>query len=281
MEAEDLVKRWERLQLTTKESVPFQVNPEGSKKEDRMGEHCIMGRAMVERTVNIEAFRTTMSQVWRLDGWVRFIEIGDQSFIIEFQKLEDKDKFLGGRPWFFDRSLLSLQEVDDTVSINKTQFSYKPFWVQLHNLPLATMNEEVGTQFAASIGHVIRVETELDGRVWGRCLRVRVAVDIHKPLLRGKWMLFEAKEHWISFKYERLQNFYFHCGILNHKGKNCNKLRYENQDEDQAPLQFGAWLQAQPVHSNVFNLHKYGGSKRGGSEEDNGGKHGNNKQRGD
>ncbi|XP_042962496.1 uncharacterized protein LOC122296768 [Carya illinoinensis] len=238
MEAEDLVKRWERLQLTTEESIPFHVNPEGSKKEDRMSEHCIVGRAMVERPVNSEAFRTTMSQVWRLDGWIRFIEIGDQSFIIEFQKLEDKDKVLGGRPWFFDRCLLSLQEVDDTVSINKTQFRYEPFWVQLHNLPLATMNEEVGSQFAASIGHVIRVETESDGRGWGRCLRVRVAVDILKPLLRGKWMRFEEEEHWISFKYERLQNFCFHCGILNHKGKNCNKLRFENQDAEQAPLQF-------------------------------------------
>ncbi|XP_042954408.1 uncharacterized protein LOC122290790 [Carya illinoinensis] len=236
MEAEDLVKRWEGLQLTTKESAPFQVKLEGLKKEDRKKEHYIVGRAMAERTVNSEAFKTTMSQVWRLEGWVRFIEIGDQSFIIEFQKLEDKDKVLGGRPWFLDRSLLSLQEVDETISINRIQFRYEPFWVQLHNLTLATMNEEVGAQFAASTGHVILVETKLDGRTWGRCLRVRVAVDIHKPLLRGKWMLFEEKEYWISFKYERLQNFCFHCGILYHKVKNCNKLWYENQEEDQAPL---------------------------------------------
>lgn len=88
--------------------------------------------------------------------------------------------------WFFDRSLLTLQEIDDAVSINGLKFRYEPFWVQLHKLPLATMNEKVGEQFAASIGHVIRVEAELDGRAWGRCLRVRVAVDLHKTLLRGK-----------------------------------------------------------------------------------------------
>ncbi|XP_042980022.1 uncharacterized protein LOC122310208 [Carya illinoinensis] len=118
---------------------------------------------MSKRTVNSEAFRTTMPQVWRMEGWVKFIEIGNQSFLIEFQKLEDREKVLGGRPWFFNRSLLTLQEVDDTVSINRVQFRYKSFWVQLYNLPLPSMNEEIGAQFAASIGHVIRVKTKLDG----------------------------------------------------------------------------------------------------------------------
>ncbi|XP_041004014.1 uncharacterized protein LOC121249369 [Juglans microcarpa x Juglans regia] len=111
-----------------------------------------------------------MSQVWRLEGWVRFKEVGGQSFLIEFQQVTNKEKVLSGRPWFFDRNLVTLQEVDDSVSINSMHFKFEPFWVQLHNLPLATMTEEVGNQFGASIGHVIRVDAEFDGLAWGRCL---------------------------------------------------------------------------------------------------------------
>ncbi|XP_042972731.1 uncharacterized protein LOC122304523 [Carya illinoinensis] len=281
MEAQDLTKRWERLQLTTEESSPIEVKLDGPKERIRMGEYCIVGRAMVEKMVNSKAFRTTMSQIWRLQGWVKFKEIGDQSFLIEFQELADKEKVLGGRPWFFDRCLLSLQEIDAKVSINSMQFRFEPFWVQLHNLPLATMTEEVGIQFVESIGHVIRVDAEVDARAWGHCLRVRVAVDLHKPLLKGKWMLFEDQEHWISFKYERLHNFCFHCGILYHKGKNCNSIRHEQQKEDQAPQQYGHCLRAQPMHTDIFSVRKYSGSKGGASGGARGGAYGGNSNQGE
>lgn len=79
------------------------------------------------------------------------------------------------------------------MAINTMQFKFEPFWVQLHNLPLATMNEEVGLQFGASIRHVIRVDTEANGLAWGKCLRVRVAVNIHRPLMRGRWLSYEGK----------------------------------------------------------------------------------------
>lgn len=103
--------------------------------------------------------------------------------------MANKDKILSGCPWFFYRSLLTLLEVDETISINALHFGFEPFWVRLHNLPLATMTKKVGEQFAASISHVIKVEAEVDGCAWGRCLQVRVAVDIHKPLLKGKWLI--------------------------------------------------------------------------------------------
>ncbi|XP_042939500.1 uncharacterized protein LOC122274531 [Carya illinoinensis] len=149
-------------------------------------------------------------------------------------------------------------EVDGTASINELHFAYEPFWVQLHNLPLATMTEELGEQFAESIGNVIRVDTEADGRAWGRTLRVRVAVDIHKPLLRGKWIKFREKKHWISFKYERLQNFCFQCGVLFHKGKDCTRLRPEHRGEEEAPTQFGPWLRGQPRNINFFDSRQQG-----------------------
>ncbi|KAF5452999.1 hypothetical protein F2P56_027947 [Juglans regia] len=142
-----------------------------------------------------------MAQVWRLEGWVRFKELGDHQFLIEFQFLIDKNKVLSGRPWFFDRKLLTVQEVDDSDVLNSIQFKFEPFWVQLHNLPLAAMSEELGIQFGATLGHIIKVDADSDGSAWGRCLRVRVAIDIHKPLLRGRWLNFNGHHYWISFKY--------------------------------------------------------------------------------
>ncbi|XP_042979843.1 uncharacterized protein LOC122310019 [Carya illinoinensis] len=145
-----------------------------------------------------------MSQIWRLEGWVRFKDLNEQCFLIEFQSKKDKEKILSGRPWCFDRNLLTLQEVDESMSINAVNFQYEPFWVQCYNVPLAAMNEKIGEKIGKCLGHVIRVDVDSDGSAWGRCLRIRVAVDLHKPLLRGKWLGFENQKLWISFKYERL-----------------------------------------------------------------------------
>ncbi|XP_041017882.1 uncharacterized protein LOC121260096 [Juglans microcarpa x Juglans regia] len=193
MEVEDLATQWERLHLSKEESYFFHINPKNYTEEDARGKNCLVGKALTKKSVNNEAFRVTMSQIWKLEGWVIFKELGEQCFLIEFQKLIDKDRVLSGCPWFFDRHRLTMMEVDETISIHALQFRFEPFWVQLHNLPLATMTEEFGQQFAGSIGHVIRVEAEADGRAWGRCLRVRVAVDLHKPLLRGKWLMLGEK----------------------------------------------------------------------------------------
>ncbi|XP_041020491.1 uncharacterized protein LOC121262146 [Juglans microcarpa x Juglans regia] len=185
MEEEDLTTRWKRLHLSKEENSVFHIKPEERKEGSLRGKLCIIGRVLFGKIVHNEAFGTTMSQLWRLGGWVRFKDLNDQCFRIEFQQVQDKEKVLSIRPWCFDRNLLTLQEVDENVSINAMQFRYEPFWIQCHNLPLAAMTEDIGEQFGSSLGHVIRVDVESDGSA-RRCLRIRVAVDLHKPLLRGE-----------------------------------------------------------------------------------------------
>lgn len=53
---------------------------------------------------------------------------------------------------------------------------------------------------------------------------------------------FQRKTRWITFQYERLPKFCFHCGVIIHGRTECpkrNMMRQQNQ-----PLQFGLWLRA-------------------------------------
>ncbi|XP_041000608.1 uncharacterized protein LOC121246495 [Juglans microcarpa x Juglans regia] len=157
MEEEELAKRWERLNLSREDSDVFPVSTEVMKDMEDRGKLRIIGGVMTDKGINHQAFRITMSQVWRLEDWVKFKEMGDHMFLIEFQSLPDKERVLAGRPWSFDRKLLSLQEVDEDVPIGAIQFKFEPFWVQMHNLPMSVMNEEMREQFGSLIGKVIRV----------------------------------------------------------------------------------------------------------------------------
>ncbi|XP_042964752.1 uncharacterized protein LOC122298976 [Carya illinoinensis] len=228
MADDDLTKQWEKLHLSTEETTVVQFKIEGAHTNNSIqGKLCIIGRVLSERGVNNKAFRSTMSKIWRLEGWICFKDLNEQCFLIEFQSKKDKDKVLSGRPWCFDRNLLTIQEVDESMSINVVNFQYEPFWVECYNVPLAAMNEGIGIQIGESIGRVIRVDANSDGSTWGCCLRIRVAIDLHKPLLRGRV---------------------------------CVRPYFEAQREEKQQLQFGPWLRAQPMNTSIFDKRKYGGN---------------------
>lgn len=63
-------------------------------------------------------------------------------------------------------------------------FSQEPFWIQLHDLPFAGLNKSMGEKLGATIGRVMLVDADENGMRWGSFLRVKVLVDITKPLAR-------------------------------------------------------------------------------------------------
>ena len=62
------------------------------------------------------------------------------------------------------------------------------------------------------------------GVLLGKCIRVRVRIDVTKRLVRGKKIIIERGEsRWVNFKYERFLNFCYKCGLLSHALKDCPK----------------------------------------------------------
>ncbi|XP_042949100.1 uncharacterized protein LOC122281356 [Carya illinoinensis] len=186
MVEEELTRRWEGFQLTDVENEVLELPIVVDKEAESRGKHCLLALILTEKGANKKAFKDTMSQIWKLDGWVSFKDMGDHMFLIEFQFQLDMEKVILGRPWFFDRSIVAIQLFDGSIPFNEIVFNYELFWVQIHNLPLNSMNQEVGGQVGAIIGKVLKVDVDEEGWGWGRCLRVQVEVDLYKPLVRGK-----------------------------------------------------------------------------------------------
>jgi hypothetical protein len=109
-------------------------------------------------------------------------------------------------------------------------------------MPLSCMNREVGFQIGQSIGIVENIDVTGDGVGWGRCLRVRVYVDITKPLDRGRALVVNGKSLWVSFKYEKLPQFCYHCGRIYHVDKPCTSKTSFCINENVSAKSWGAWL---------------------------------------
>ncbi|XP_042969146.1 uncharacterized protein LOC122301843 [Carya illinoinensis] len=251
---EDLSKLWEGLTLTEDEQAFVKVSDKDLMEAAQRGSFCLLAKVITERIFNKEAFRSTMLQVWKLEGAVTFTELGESSFIMEFEMTTDKDKILRGRPWTFDRSLIGIQDIDSSLPPSAVSFSLEPFWVQIHNIPFACMTESYGHQIASAIGKVLKVEVNRDGQGWGKCLRVFVEVDITKPLARGRWVVAGERKVWSAFKYERLQSFCFRCGVIMHQGRGC----YNQRPQEDQPAQYGPWLRATPNKTPFISTKSYG-----------------------
>lgn len=53
-------------------------------------------------------------------------------------------------------------------------------------------------------------------------MRVRVAVDVTKPLRRGRVITWDqGRERWALFMYKRLPKICYWCGHLSHDNKEC------------------------------------------------------------
>ncbi|XP_059446458.1 uncharacterized protein LOC132178004 [Corylus avellana] len=257
--ADELEKLCGKITLTEGERVGV-VICEGEIADGReKGERCLVGRIGGERRVNKEVFRFVLSRIWRLSGSVLFKEVLDNVWVFEFEEISDKRRVLEGRPWSFDRQILVLQEFDGTTPPSQLVFSHSPFCVQVHEMPLLCMNKAVGVKIGESLGSVEDVDVAGDGDGWGRCLRIRVNINLLEPLERGRALQVGGKSHWVIFKYEKLPMLCFDCGRILHWRQGCPVQTHQKRTNDGRTKEWGVWIRAEePRRSN-------GGDRDGGT----------------
>lgn len=143
-----------------------------------------------------------------------YIDMGENKYLIEFQKEEDLQRVINGRPQSFDQWLVCLQKFDGCLSSNEVPFNKEVFWLQVHNILLACMTQEVGMMIDECVGKVVKVNADQWKLGWGKFLRLKVEVDITKgDSDEGTFLIVGGQQTWIQFKYERLSNFTLNVGV--------------------------------------------------------------------
>lgn len=79
---------------------------------------------------------------------------------------------------------------------------------------------------------------------WGRWLRVRVQIELDRPLLRGLKIKFtDGRESMVViFRYERLSDFCYTCGMLSHIEDNCHERRIAAEHGEVPCREYGDWM---------------------------------------
>lgn len=122
-----------------------------------------------------------------------------------------------------------------------------PFWIQIHGLELQLLTRYVGEVLDSMIGKVKEVDGTDNLTAWGKCLRARVLIDVAKPLIRGSKVVFSGSSYVVVLRYERLSEFCYVCGKLNHLEKDCPTIFAEEEVSVREKRKYEAWLKADGV----------------------------------
>ena len=151
----------------------------------------LLVKLLTTKAFNIEAFKTSLRSQWKLDKMPLVRQVGANLFMFAFHSEEALEKVLFMRPWSYDKHLVLIKRFVGDTQPQSVKFSEETFWIRVQNLPIKSMTQEVSESIGKAIGTVDRVDIPPGEVGWGRFLRLRVSIDITKPLLRGKRVRFE------------------------------------------------------------------------------------------
>ena len=135
-----------------------------------------------------------------------------------------KRRALEDGPWMFGKDLVVIVNFDQSKLVEELEFAHIPIWVRATKMPLGMMNRLVGEAIGEDIGEFMEMDREEDGTAVGRFLRIKVRLDIRKPLMR--WVTLNVGEDekalWCPLVYEYLPDFCYTCALIGHIDKSCH-----------------------------------------------------------
>ncbi|KAL5836692.1 hypothetical protein ACOSQ3_013861 [Xanthoceras sorbifolium] len=248
MATDEILRLCEALSLSEEDGPVLDIAGDVQADGIRSIEHCLVGKILSRRKVNREAFRGTIEQIWGTVGRIEIEMVGDNVFVFHFQSLEDKAMVWSRGLWHFDKNLIVLEKPVGPGEISQLRFQFSELWIHIYNIPLACMNCKVARLIAEEVGTIVKFPMDSKD-LWGKFLRIKVRIDITKPLKRGIRMRLENFETMITalIKYERLPDFCYGCGFIGHAVRECHNSEVRKSIMEGVEPKFGVWLRASPL----------------------------------
>ena len=102
----------------------------------------LAGRLIACKTINRNKIKAILSKAWKTTSGVSMNDVGDNLFLFRFNTEDGRQTILDLALWFVEGFLLVLKPCSTFTPICNIDFTWSPFWVQVHNLPLDRMYQE-------------------------------------------------------------------------------------------------------------------------------------------
>uniref|UniRef100_A0A803MD25 CCHC-type domain-containing protein n=1 Tax=Chenopodium quinoa TaxID=63459 RepID=A0A803MD25_CHEQI len=161
-----------------------------------------------------------MKSAWRLSKGMVVREIESNIFMFQFFTFVDKTHVMEEGLWTFDGAPLILKEVKEGIQPSELTFDTIRIWVKAEDVPLNKRTKSMAISMASNMGSFVEFD-ETDPIGWSKYMRFRVDLNLKKRLRRGMRIAVSNGSKWVKFKYEKLIDFCFACGLIGHSHQKC------------------------------------------------------------
>lgn len=211
-------------------------------QQGQSGPVTLAGKLITEKNYNVFALIDVMVKAFRPKGRLTARDWGKGLIIFSFESVQDREWVLKNQPWHFDGFPFVVKGLTGLEQPSAVALSKACLWVRVFDLPLACRSEAVFQLIGGRIGMLECYEKPsiLDPTEY---FRLKVEINITKPLLRGLNIKIGGDVLWLPFSYESLPNYCFNCGKLGHFYKSCAS-RDRDDNTAIANMLFGPSLRA-------------------------------------
>ncbi|XP_019183642.1 PREDICTED: uncharacterized protein LOC109178463 [Ipomoea nil] len=147
------------------------------------------------------------------------------------------ERVLDDGRWAYENATLVCKQVIDGKLPEDVVLDTVDMWLQVHGLLTGHTSDKILEQIGNYLGTFVKCDDRFVIVPWKAFYRIRVAIPVDKPIKRRMNFVKRDKSTcWVSFKYERLHNFCFYCGLLGHLYKFCIHARNATLSVEQYPF---------------------------------------------
>ncbi|KAK1598116.1 hypothetical protein QYE76_018743 [Lolium multiflorum] len=199
-----------------------------------------IGKVHTSRNFSAEALFGKMKAVWNLSREPICREAGENLFVFTMHCLGDWKKVVHQGPWTFRGWAVMIQDYDGKEDPVKISFDGLHVWAQIHGIPELYRKVHIVDDLARRIGKVREVQMTPKLFYEGNYVRIRVLVNVGKPLTRVVSLNVEGEgKKLLLVKYEKVPFFCKHCGLMGHNHEECGDGVWTARQ-----LQFGDFMLA-------------------------------------
>ncbi|CAN1797686.1 hypothetical protein LINPERHAP1_LOCUS21380 [Linum perenne] len=178
-------------------------------------ELCVVGLLLTDKRFNFPVFQSTMVGIWRPGRKMEIEDLGNKLILFRFNHITELRRVVDSGPWTFDQSMLIMRELKAGETPMMVELCYVDFWVRVGDLPVGLFSLTVGKALGDFVGKFLEFEVNNVYTGPESYMRIRVRVDVRKPLRREKKVRKVGGEALMcKFQYERLGHTDKFCEVL-------------------------------------------------------------------
>ncbi|OMP12130.1 reverse transcriptase [Corchorus capsularis] len=225
---------------------PIEIVLEVAREEvSRAIRYALIGKIVADRALNRKGVFNVIRSIWGSRDLEDVRELGKNLYGFSFKTRKGLEFALNNGPWAIIGHHLILQRWEISKGVKEIEFKEIAFWIQVHNLPLEMQTMTNARRIGSTLGRIMDIEDPSWNLGIGRgFLRIKVAIDVNKPLVGGFWVPKENNGRlWCEIKYERFADFCYECGRMGHTEKTCGFVH----ESENLVKKYGSWLRAAPL----------------------------------